>query len=349
MRSLFLAVVLLMPLSLFAQITIEKNDLPTIGDSINRNITELIDSNFHPPSDTLNAFWDLQWLSSNNDRDTIIFSDPADHPFGDSIPNANLVQQDKEYDFFIDKNQNGFDVVGLSFNNDLKDFLPFIRLDSPVNFMPTPFTYGDSLRSNGEYYIEFVDSTGGIKTETKFYTYIERDLEVINYGEVFMPNDSIYSVIVVEAYEYRYDSTILKNSFFNDTVVNEQELVLYEYYAKEFGLPLIRATLDTQSNEITKIEYLDLDDGIITAIETANQPELSLYPNPATHQVRIKGLQNPAHLSLYGMDGKLVHRESISSSRIQTINLSGLEEGIYFYRLSAIDGHNLKTGKLILR
>jgi hypothetical protein len=79
-------------------------------------------------------------------------------------------------------------------------------------------------------------------------------------------------------------------------------------------------------------------------IASSVYPDFKLYPNPSNGIVTIE-TENELTLNVYNIIGELKHHKTINGN--QTIDLSGLEKGIYF--LTLIDNQNSeKTIKLIL-
>ena len=64
----------------------------------------------------------------------------------------------------------------------------------------------------------------------------------------------------------------------------------------------------------------------------ASQLQPRPYPNPATGTLRFSGLTTPAHLALYGIDGKQQLAQSLAPG--QALNISLLPKGLYLYRLT---------------
>lgn len=64
-------------------------------------------------------------------------------------------------------------------------------------------------------------------------------------------------------------------------------------------------------------------------IQSAEQPRLSVSPNPATDQLRIEGCAN-SEACLYDISGRLVLRQLCQGSA--TLNISSLPQGVYFLK-----------------
>jgi photosystem II stability/assembly factor-like uncharacterized protein len=67
---------------------------------------------------------------------------------------------------------------------------------------------------------------------------------------------------------------------------------------------------------------------------------LSVYPNPANHQIHIT-TQSKGGFNLYNANGQLVLSESITSKNT-TISISNLKNGVYFYQFNTAKGTIIK-------
>ncbi len=82
----------------------------------------------------------------------------------------------------------------------------------------------------------------------------------------------------------------------------------------------------------------------------AIQPELSLVPNPAKNQcsIRYNGPDAQLKLEIADMQGRCIYREDFTSNKFETtVDLTGLNKGVYFVRISGANG--VKIEKLILQ
>lgn len=72
---------------------------------------------------------------------------------------------------------------------------------------------------------------------------------------------------------------------------------------------------------------------------------LSIYPNPATNQVRLENLPAGSQLSIYNPDGKIVYKTAIAFES-ESVNLENFASGIYFVHVNH-NGTN-RTEKLVI-
>lgn len=89
----------------------------------------------------------------------------------------------------------------------------------------------------------------------------------------------------------------------------------------------------TNSNTSVKNDYIAVDH--VTGINTVDGNGVNVFPNPSSGKVYISGVQN-ASVKVYNATGTLV--ASFKDIKDNTIDLSGVENGIYF--LSVEQGNN---------
>ncbi|MCT4604299.1 MAG: T9SS type A sorting domain-containing protein [Marinifilum sp.] len=88
-----------------------------------------------------------------------------------------------------------------------------------------------------------------------------------------------------------------------------------------------------------------IEEGVPTAIDNTNDVQLAVYPNPASHFIRIKGADN-ARIVMYDMTGhQVMHRQVYKEN--QKVDLSALNSGLYIIQIEQLNV--TKTLKLIKR
>jgi hypothetical protein len=132
--------------------------------------------------------------------------------------------------------------------------------------------------------------------------------------------------------------------FGNDTTTTEQDGL---NVGEEFYLTLYRPSLDQMfpllvlydetfpdqeeySNEgLSKIDVIE----IWTGIEDNAASKISVYPNPAKDQIAISGIENvTCNIEMLDIKGQVVL--NIKNSESNTIDVSMLEQGVYFVKIS---------------
>jgi hypothetical protein len=86
------------------------------------------------------------------------------------------------------------------------------------------------------------------------------------------------------------------------------------------------------------------DAGIITGINEINKSEISIYPNPASTTLFVKGLTQDSTISIFNSNGKLLLSKQNTSNQI---DISNLEDGIYIIKF--VDKTGTSSKKFIKR
>lgn len=69
-----------------------------------------------------------------------------------------------------------------------------------------------------------------------------------------------------------------------------------------------------------------------TELTNVSVTPLSVYPNPASTHFQIKGIEDKATLSVYGIDGKLIFNREYTNNEF--ISITDLTKGIYLLKIS---------------
>jgi hypothetical protein len=75
-----------------------------------------------------------------------------------------------------------------------------------------------------------------------------------------------------------------------------------------------------------------------------NNSELTIFPNPATDNVTVTGIEN-GNMTIYAISGEVVYNSKVNG--ITTINVADLKSGIYFVEVSK--NNTKSTSKLIIK
>ncbi len=82
--------------------------------------------------------------------------------------------------------------------------------------------------------------------------------------------------------------------------------------------------------------------------ELYNNADWSVYPNPATTLVNVKGVSNEtATIEILDVTGKQVRFGNIVSGNI-SVDIDDLVEGVYLYQIKTLNGAIARTGKLVI-
>src|SRR5690606_30045155 len=82
------------------------------------------------------------------------------------------------------------------------------------------------------------------------------------------------------------------------------------------------------------------------SVDEFSQPQLTLYPNPVKYVLHIKSLDVINTISVFDIHGKVVKTVSVLNSNSSEIDLSRLQNGMYFITIFSENGEKL-TRKVV--
>ena len=68
----------------------------------------------------------------------------------------------------------------------------------------------------------------------------------------------------------------------------------------------------------------------VNSIDEFDQVELNIFPNPASHTVRIESNEQNYVVELFSIEGKLIHNKVVEKSTGLNLDVSALKPGVYF-------------------
>ncbi|MDR0413132.1 MAG: family 16 glycosylhydrolase [Dysgonamonadaceae bacterium] len=153
-------------------------------------------------------------------------------------------------------------------------------------------------------------------------------------------------------YWYLDDHKLPVHEFYNESRGNQEDWKVWPFQ-KNFYLILGlaygggwggRLGVDYQLPMEFLVDYVRVYKLPEAGIETADEVEIKLYPNPVTDVLNISGAEHLAEVSLFDISGKLAARYGDVK---QAIDLSGLDKGFYTVRLT--DKNNRSRTQKILK
>ena len=170
-----------------------------------------------------------------------------------------------------------------------------------------------------------------------------RDIEVDGYGELTTPLGT-FDVLRVKVEETEIILDTLIGGFGErDTSVDHY----YEYWAKGIGNPIVTVWMDSTYSQVWFIEYVRaFPVGIIGGPYAPD--ELEIYPNPASDYLELSYDNYEGKVVyMYNVVGHEVIRQELSSN-ITTLDLSGLEKGIYFATVLTYNNRVVAFDKIVI-
>ena len=185
-----------------------------------------------------------------------------------------------------------------------------------------PLNYGDSYSSRGYSKLDMNPIYNGVWVQYK-----QRESIVDGWGSITTPYGT-FDALRIEHFITERDSLIFEIAGF--PIAAELPIPnshIYEWITKGEKEPVLRViTSEINGNEIVSaIEYKDdiSSTGINELIKS-----ISIYPNPTSDFIRVKGIVSMVNYSIYNLDGRIV-QSGIISSLDEQLNVSGLKDGAY--------------------
>ncbi|MGL4598306.1 MAG: T9SS type A sorting domain-containing protein [Bacteroidia bacterium] len=345
-------------IGLDAQITINQNDMPDVGDTIRLSYAASTNNVDHTLTGA-NYLWDFSALVPNA-QERIEFTAPTALPFNfladlgtlnpspDSIPFIGDVPTN-----FIDYFKNGssgYRQIGSSF-----DYAPIGSFSIPVIFSSSdyvyrfPTQYGNVDSSNSAYGIP-LPSIGYIGQNRK------RVNEVDGWGTLITPYGTFQTLRIKSIVDAT--DTISLDSTTGFTIPRPRE-IQYKWLANGMDIPVLEVDVQILFNAevISSIAYQDsIRDSVFqvgVSEQVKNISSVGIFPNPATNQATLSyDLANPFPVIVRVLDvtGKSIQTNDLGQKNIGkhqfTFDLSILPAGIYFIQIDT--GTEMYSQRLVV-
>lgn len=120
-----------------------------------------------------------------------------------------------------------------------------------------------------------------------------------------------------------------------------------DYYIDDFSIVAQGASpVDfTNADDIVDIGAYEYVDSSMSSGNSRLEPNYHIYPNPTLNYISIKNLDFNSLITIYNLAGQLVYSETNSNNKNETIDLSGLNSGIYLLNIS--NNNNSYTYRII--
>lgn len=356
--------------SLLAQITVDNETFPQVGDTLFTN-TDNLPTGIDLGVAGENQEWNFTSLSAPFTTSNVFKAANTGLNFP-LFPNTeivvelqagveayyNLTSSAVEYAGYV-----GEDPIGLGIEA-VTQFSPkYIERRSPMN-------YGDTHQMEANLTLPFasedipIDIFGDFPVtpdSIRIRIAFDRSDEIDAWGTMRIPG-GLYDVLRekrVEIRETRVDAKIPFLSWQDVTdllpleALGADTTTTYYYFSNEAKEPIAVARTRDNEQTITSIEYKA--ENVMTSLNNleAKKPGVYAYPNPAIVDVRFeftnleRGLY---HLKIYNILGLEIWKKSyqINQSLTDSVRLSGFRKGTYLYSLEDNDGKTLMTKRLMI-
>jgi len=354
MKKFFLTVAFagIFVISAQAQITITRNDMPNIGDTIRTSFTVVQNginyeqagadiewdfSNLLPGFQAIDTFVSINTLPLVYQLvfNPLVATIASPVSGFDLIPGINLTDI---YQFFRETN-NFFGNAGVAFTF---EGIPVpLKYDQPDIYFRFPVTYLGTDSSESSFNLALPD-IGYLETNRKRVNHVDA------WGTVTTPYGT-FPTIRVKSNLTTYDSIYIDSLQFGQGL--NREFIEYKWLANNMGIPLIQ--IDEEGPLLTA-RYID-SVRLLTGVEhlAFSEPGFRLYPNPANDFVYAEfSLEHSALLKieLYDLSGRLrsepINQYFTAGTHTRIIHLGNLKAGVYIVKASTSNRHIIR--KLLL-
>jgi hypothetical protein len=326
----------LAPIALSAQITIDHNDMPSAGDTMryqNSMLAEFDGTDTGPAHE-----WHFESLPINGEAaDTAVavestpllyqffFNDPFIYPDynadyalrGQSIDFQAVTLADL-YDYYKN-DDDGFRNVGFgAMVNGLPSSIQRDPIDVIYRF---PMDFGNTDSSASSFLIS-IPTLGAYGQDQM------RHNEVDGWGTVYLPADT-FEVLRVKSTLARTD-TIYIEQFGFGLAFPEPETIEYKWLALGMDQPVLQVT--TLADFPTAVRFVYDPEDISTGLASrlANGP--ALFPNPASDRVRIM-TSGARTVEILDAQGRLVRSIAVGAQASETVlDVTTMTPGVYAVR-----------------
>jgi|GEM_PF-141697 len=193
----------------------------------------------------------------------------------------------------------------------------------------------------GEYTATIIDTNTGCTEVTTFTveeveSIVDFDFEIfigINLAEAEFTNLS------TSAGEEQFEW-----DFGNGQTSNEKE-PMFVYFEEGTFEVCLTMTDDCGTQEVCKEIVIDN----LSVSEFNKNPNIEVYPNPASDLVNFKSRQQLIHeINIYDLNGKLINKSNPKQLESK-VNISGFSNGVYLFVCKDKDLNTLEVGKLIIK
>ncbi|WP_282090241.1 T9SS type A sorting domain-containing protein [Aquimarina algiphila] len=330
----------------FSQITLEHNDFVSVGDTIveyyERFPTSTIDVGEPGP----NKVWDFSNLKSTA-RDTLVFVDPQDTPFGEDFTNSNiaLYSNNGYYEAWMFMNHSSSKLVGNGsgvYVNKKKRV--DIRQETVIKY---PLNYQDTS-SNTTEEDKIVEKTKKGADSIKRTRVFEHQTVVDSWGDIILPKGTFLSlrlkhVISVTDFFYKkeLDQWVLLNQSKKNTGI------FYQWWTqdKKVKHPVAQISMDEHHKKPIIAKFLPAKP-FLEIMKSVPLQTLKIYPNPAIRSTIIDVGVEVSYISIYSFNGQLIKNIKTNISKTE-INVEDFASATYFVVVRDEEGKIIGKGQLI--
>jgi hypothetical protein len=331
--------------SVNAQITVNRQDFPSIGYLVVNAVDEV--TIIDPGQPGANQVWDFSNLVPTT-VDSTYYLSPEGLPGYQDYPQANIATNHNPGSFpgggynvnFWNYSDQGLKAIADETLVNLFGTFYFafhLSYTPPTNQVTFPFTYGST--NVQDFVMDWITAVrnDGVTTDSSLVrSYGNIDCLADAYGTMILP-DGNFPVLRVRETWSSVDSSYIWESgtwkYDSDTVSNWTQ---YRWYANDFGEVGFYSENSAKANGFTFFR----SETLVGVDDPVKQQEFTICPNPASSTVRIVCAKPIEKVEILDNSGRIV----MQSGNKSTLNISGLNPGMYFIRI--ISGNEIGCRKL---
>jgi Secretion system C-terminal sorting domain len=283
--------------------------------------------------------WDFSTLMSTSHTQVDSFMIPSATPYGDLFPSAQLAlhEMNPSTDYYIYYLNDGSEFQRIA--NVQPDTVIY---SDPANEFYYPISYGDTY--NDTYYSSYMTTVTGSSSTVHMWGTISVNAD--GSGTLTLPSGTYNNILRVKSVREEFDTI-----FGQLPIVVHAIYTYYNWYQTSLYYPILA------------IDYTDIYPSIGPLIHTktvgfravttginekiASNGGLTVSPNPSSTGIfnlfPNDKQENINQVEIIAPDGRVVFS---STGNVNEIDLSGQAKGIYFYRVSMVNGETF-SGKLM--
>ncbi len=298
---------------------ITQNDFPAAG-------TQIIytrDNNPQMPWSSLSGYsaWDISWASAT-DSVFVTAMLPSNTSWASLFPESNYVLKyktptDTAY-YYYNLTDTAIIQVGLVVYSEGQAV--GFKYDQQMTLMHFPFSQGDTVWSPKT-------ATTSLYGVTLNLTHNDSVIYLYS-GTLTLPNGSQYSVGLIKHYSYIH--------IYSPNMVDETyEDYVYEWYDLNNHYILASADSSVTLQKFASVQYLDTIRNTSAAVAQILS-NIKIGPNPAHNTLTLQSQPGNYNVKVFNLQGKAIANRNFFHQT--TINLAGLENGVYILMISGKQG-----------
>lgn len=282
-----------------------------------------------------------------DELDTALFLVPTSLPNSSDFPTSNfaVVQSSQGGVAYFESTSTFLDLLGAAGDIDGSGNYVSLFQNPPLRTVQFPFTYMDQYSSSSTADVTIDASFLGIPfvDSVRFKNIQDQFTVADGWGALSLPAANYTNVLrtkrIVSAIDSIWAHTFLGWQLASDSMYTDST---FTWWDDTKGYYLAEAAYEGPT--LARITY---EDPILVAVDPLRNAGVLNYPNPAHERMTIRSEVGATSVQIVDLQGKLVSEQAITEPQTH-LNLVGMPQGYYLYRLRNAEGTVLHTGKFVV-